>query len=307
MPTILGQAGKALGFGPKAPTGAIPPPSTPEDLKWGLIRLEPASRKDETIVGQFRPENYTENISTTWASVAIPKRRLPHIHWIRGEDQTVRFMAQFWAHVQPQFAVTAEDGGGFYVVPSAVKTAPPTGLVDDLADTLAQLYDTIAPDPNLGRPAKFLFYWGGGIKFECIVESIGDVAYGELWSDSRVRDFRCSISLRKVPDPLPVTPTDVSKPTTKTPHKVVVEGDTFESLALKAYGSPLNGIFLRQESTIAFPAAGDIVKLPNASNYLRKRREPVAYALSDSDLAVTARKELLESLGGDAVMPLVTQ
>jgi len=87
----------------------------------------------------------------------------------------------------------------------------------------------------------------------------------------------------------------------------MTEGDTYESVALAYYGAPLNGIFLRQEATKAYPEAGDVIEVPNARNYYRLRREPKAYSLSEASAALGARKAWFDASGTLATMPLVVR
>lgn len=319
MPTIIGAAKNAvLGQSPKPPEDVIPADPRPGQVKWLLVRLDDPG-KGETIQGQFLAEEYTENLSTQWASIAIPKRRAPHTQWVRGEDEQFRFVAQFWALIykartqkDSQMSTGSSNVSGATSTPTRVvggTAEAPEAYVEDILPVIAQLKTSILPDPLLGRPPRYLFTWGPGIRYEVVVETIGDVRYGELWTDGRFKQVTFSIALRRIwsDEELPGSPTDPSKPPHLSLSKPIVDGDTYESLAFRHYSSALLGVPLRQDATLAFPAAGQRVKLPNASNYTRRRLEPKAYSLSQAEAAKDRRRQRFDELASTVDMPLVLQ
>lgn len=250
---------------------------TPPPIRWRLVRLDPPA-VGQMIEGQFQAERYVESASTTWGRLAIPKREAPHIVWIRGEEETSTFGARLYS-VDPARDIKAE---------------------------IAAIKSTIKPDPLLGRPPQWRFVWGQ-IQLDCVVESVGDVRYDELWQDGRIKGVSFAITLLKVPEALPISPTDPSAPEHLSRYKPIVSGDTYESLARSQYQDPMIGVLLRQEALKAFPKPGDTVRLPNARHFLRKPRRPSAYALGDADAARAARTQHFDSYSGGREMPFIVQ
>ena len=242
--------------------------------KWTLTRVD-APRGDK-ITGQFVAQEFSEEISTTWVSLPIPRRVYPHEQWVRGEAETATFIARLWAEK----------------------------FTNDVLKDVNKIKATIAPDTKLGRPPIWRFAWGQ-IEFDCVVTSLGGVRYDELWADGRIKGVSFPLTLRKIGDPLSLSPTDPSKPPHLSRYKPVVEGDTFESLAAGQYGQGMLGVFLRQDSLVAFPRPPAIVRLPDAKHYRRRPLEPKSFALGGDPLAVAARQAALNEREAALEMPFV--
>jgi hypothetical protein len=245
--------------------------------KWMLVRTDPPTI-GETIQGQFQAEDYTEEVSTVWASVPIPKRSAPHVQWVRGEEEISTFSATLWAET----------------------------IGRDISGEIAALKAAIKRDDFLTRPPQFTFIWGSIRIPTVVVLSIGAVKYDDLWADGRVRGARFEITLQQLLDPLPLSATDPSAPSPSTRYRPALHGDTYESLALRQYNDALLGVFVRQDSLIAFPQPGDVVPMPSARTYLRRARLPQAYALANDDPAKAARQMLFDDYSAPVRVPFVT-
>ena len=263
--------------------------------KWQLVGLD-GEMQGKAIKGHFTGEGYTENISTMWGSLAIPKRRTPFTQWMRGEHETVTFDCLF-------FAERDIISRGEHIF----------GLAD-LMDDLKALKRTVIADPKLGRPPTFRFMMGD-IEFDTCVESIGGVVFDELRKDGKVKAFSCSLTLRKIIDRASVVVTDPSSLKSASKLQPVVSGETYETIARNEYRQPLVGVMLRNvqdsDGTFVnpkvFPKAGDIVHLPEKGFFRNIRITPTSKHLGDSVDAVAARQRLIDSYAGETSLPFVYQ
>jgi len=247
----------------------------PKPPLWSLVCLEGVF-EDQEIKGQFPPEAFTENVSTSWSDLAIAKRREPILQWSRGEAETASFSAKLWAE----------------------------RLSDDILSQVTMIRATVEPDADLGRPPLWRFAWGP-IEFDCVVVEVGGIVYDGLWSDGRIKGVTFALRLRKVVDKLSLEPIDPAAPVHDSLYSPVVAGETFESMAGRQYGEPMIGVLLRQRSKVAFPRPGEIVRLPEAGRFAGKPYKPLAYALGDSPAAVAVRSARLDEAARDAEVPLV--
>ena len=243
--------------------------------KWMLVRLDLPLIGD-TIQGQFQAEDYNEEVSTVWATVPIPKRSSPHIQWVRGDEETATFRVTLWAET----------------------------LGRSIDSEIQKLKDARKRDDYLGRPPQFQFVWGT-ITYTCVVLSVGGVRYTDLWADGRVRGATLELTLHRLEDPLPLSPTDPSAPLPSTRYRPALQGDTYESLALREYDDPLPGIFVRQDNLIAFPRPGDVVPMPPRRSFLRRARLPQAYSLGNDEPAKAARQALFDDHKAPVLVPFV--
>ena len=263
--------------------------------KWKLVGLD-GEMQGKTIKGHFTGEAYTENISTMWGSLAVPKRRTPFTQWMRGEDETVTFECLFFLERD-----IISRGEAIF------------GLAD-LMDELKTLKKTVLPDKKLGRPPTFRFIMGD-IEFDTCVESIGGVVFDELRKDGTVKAFSCSLSLRKIIERASLAVTDPSKLKSASKLVPVVTGETYETIARNEYRAPLVGVMLRNiqdsDGTFVnpkvFPKAGSIVHLPNKDFFRNIVIAPSSKSLGDSVEAVAARQELIDSYSGTTSLPFVYQ
>jgi hypothetical protein len=301
--------------------GQVPP--------WVLIKMDPPFTP---IVGQFFAEDYSEDLATEWGDINIAHRSEPALQWLRGGADTATFRTTLWSEGDTSglgiakavataglavsgSAVTAAGGevgraagtavgGGAVAAVNAVvqqllKARPISAQLEDLKAALR-------PDPKLGRPPTFMFFWGKDISFHCAVKGLGEISYDELWSDGSLKKVSLNLSLRIIRSPYSIDPTDPTAPEHLSFYKAVLPGDTYETLAGREYGVPLFGAILRQESTVAFPKAGDIVRLPSRNHFVGKTLKPQAYALGDSEDAKAARAELFNERAETGLYPRVT-
>jgi hypothetical protein len=243
--------------------------------KWMLVRLDLPTIGD-TIQGQFQAEDYTEEVSTVWADVPIPKRTAPHIQWVRGDAEIASLRVTLWAET----------------------------LGRSIDGDIQALKDARKRDDFLARPPQFQFVWGL-ITFPCVVMSVGGIRYNDLWADGRVRGATLELTLRRLEDPLPLSPTDPSAPSPSTRYKPALQGDTYESLALREYDDPNLGVFVRQDSLLAFPGAGAVVAMMPARSFLRRARAPLAHSLGASDEATAVRQALFNDHAAPVLVPFV--
>ena len=233
--------------------------------EWQLIRLDPPNAGQE-FSAQFLAENFSEDASTTWATLNVPKRTAPVEQWIHGDAELVSFTARV------------------YHDPRQDEATRFTGLALDPYSRVQAMKALMAPEKALGRPPKFRFVWGQH-EFDCFVESIGGIRYDTPRDNGEVRGAVFDVRLRKAGDDYELEATDPSAPVPKSRHKPVPFSGTFESLAGAYYGDPMIGVLVRQDSKLAFPAPGVVVALERIQNYAGRPATARSYALSDSTLA----------------------
>jgi hypothetical protein len=238
---------------------------------WLLVHLD-GLRRGSIIDGQYACEGYTERLGAAWAEVPLPQRA-PAWQWTRAEAEGATFTARFWA--------------------------PNATLIERqrILDRVAALREAVRSDPTLGRPPRMRFTWGA-LGYDCVVAGVGDLRYEELWSDGSPKAVTCRVELIRYADPPALEPTDLAAPEHLSRYRPMLEGGTYETMALKEWDNPSLGVLLRQENDLAFPPAGTIVRCPAADHFTGKALRPVAYALSDAEPAVAARNALLDARGG---------
>jgi hypothetical protein len=246
-------------------------------VNWQLVQVD-GQYKGTVILGQFMAEEYREDVTTTWAAISIPKRAAPVDQWIRGDTRSATFNAKL-------FDTTGQG---------------------NLDAAIALLERATQQDLTLGRPPLFRFVWGS-LSYDCVVESLGDVRYDEVWNDGRIKGVVFTIRLRRQLDPLVVQATDPSKPPHLSLYKPALDGDTYEAMAARQYGDPDLGVYLRQDAKLVQPQPGAIVHLPPASYYAGRTLAPRTYALGDSDAPAARRRALLDAYGGATTLPYVVQ
>jgi len=240
-------------------TSALPP-------RWRLVRADPPG-KGQSIVGQFHAEEYVENVSTEWAEVSIPTRSEPVLQWAKGNADTAAFRATLYAET----------------------------AIDDIDAEIRALKAACRRDEKLARPPVFLFVYGA-IEFTVVVTSVGGIRYDELWADGRARRVTFDLALRAIRSPYTLTGTDPTARPHLSRYKPFVAGDTYESLALREYGDPIYGVWLRQDAMAAFPGAGAIARLPAKPYFDRRTLAPVSKILDTRDPAVAAAiRELIDT------------
>lgn len=275
-------------------------PQTP----WRLIRLDPPVQVFEA---QFAPEDYTEDAGTAWGEVAVPRRVEPVLQWLRGEADTVSFKARFFNTGALDAAALARQGFGAVtgLLPTSERAVRQAVLGRDVARDVLTLKKCRMPDPVLGRPPRFAFEWGQDIRFDCVVQSLGGIKYGELWRFGQIRDVTFQIALRKVGADFDLERVDPSAKPHDSLYKPMATGGTYESLAARQYGSPILGVHLRQRNTAAFPQPGEVVRLPSADRFAKLRREPKSFSLSDDDRARAARLAAIDARTGSLELPFL--
>lgn len=263
---------------------------------WKLIRTDTPYT---VFTAQFLPEDYSEDVNTTWGETKIPRRVEPISQWLSGESETATFTAQFF-----------NTGAILDQVRSAF-TNPQISQQDllfgrDVKKDVEALRKCIKPDPKLGRPPTFTFEWGNDIRYQCIVTGIGGVKYGELWRFGQIRSATFAITLRKITVDFALERVDPSAKPHDSLYRATAQGATYEDLAAREYGRPEFGIYLRQRNSAAFPRTGEIVRLPVADRFASLRRAPKNFALSEDPLARAARLATIDARTGSRDLPFLT-
>lgn len=275
-------------------------PQTP----WRLIRTDAPYSVFES---QYMPEGYTEDVSTNWGEIVIPRREEPVLQWLSGQAETVTFQARFYNTGAVNVGALAVLGFG-----AVTDTLPVRGsqvrsafLGRDVKADVEALRKAIKVDSRLGRPPRFTFEWGQDIRYDCVVTSLGGVKYGELWRFGQLRDVTFQITLRKVGADFALERVDPSAKPHDSLYKPMPQGGTYESLADREYGQPVLGVFLRQRNTAAFPRTGEVARLPVVDRFAKLVREPQSFCLSEDTRARTARLAAIDARTSSRVLPFL--
>lgn len=185
--------------------------------------------KDETIVGQFSPQNFRKDLSGKLAEMPSVGKQNPVIQWIHGLTEVVTFQARLWAHDKDDDAVEA-------------RLARLEKLVKQTDE------DPSIPGGKFAPPPVCSFSWGfdPSLQMEdCLVESIGGITYDEIRPDGTLRGATLQITLKRFEE-VTLVPTDPTVQERNTRIRRAKKGDTYESIALDEYGDPMFGVLLRQ-------------------------------------------------------------
>jgi hypothetical protein len=173
-----------------------------------------------TVVGQFTVDDMQLNtVGGVYYDVTSVNQAHPITQWIRGQQETITFVSEF-------FAEHAND---------------------EVTTRFQNLLRLTRRDEDLGRVPVSMFSFGTKLSMSCFVEHVANIAFGPLRPDGTPQRVRFTVTLRSYTPSL-VKPTD---PTT-VPHQSRLREsktwDTYESIAADEYGDAIKGEFLRRWS-----------------------------------------------------------
>lgn len=249
------------------------------------------------IRGQYVPVDYTENIGVNLKDSSTVNQQQPFSQWISGEAETVTFSARVFA--TNSFKQVRDD-------------------IDKLKAATRKPENPLDP---LKRAPIFTFTWGVDIAFKCFVVGLGGIKYDEVRSDGTIRGANFQITLRKLEE-IPTFATGVSLAAKiklaagaavavagiadvtglinipgGSLHKigrtkVAKDGDTFESIAAKEYGSAAVGDILRRtQPDKARLKPGDQVILVDPVEIFEIEIKPQSPALRQDSTAQSVREK----------------
>ena len=185
------------------------------------------------IVSQFPPVDPTESMGAlNIAKISIPGTQYPRLQFVNGEHDTFSF----------GWMVSSDPSVDNY----EIGTRPGRTVYD----YRTKLRDARRIVPSLGRPPLWRFVWGDIEYEEVMIESIGQIVYRDELNDlgSQVfAQFEVTLLVFSQFDELEFADEDS---TTPDPALVdVVEGLTYEQVALQEYGDASLGVALRNNAT----------------------------------------------------------
>lgn len=237
-----------------------------DNKTWSIVG-DDVGYEDLQFSGQFPAENYSERggNANLGESTTLNKSE-PNYQWLFGDGEIVTFRARLFA----------------------------LNSFKNIKQQIETLKSFKKRKSDLKRPPKFLFSYGTEIQFTCFIRQI-DYEYDELRNDGSIRGAIVTISLQKLDDTLIGTEsastslasqikfaagvvgasagiTNQIKSKIKIPFFSVhtldktikaKEGDTFESIAQKQYGSAILGDLLRntQPDKVNLKAGDDVILL----------------------------------------------
>ena len=261
---------------------------------WELISQDLAS--GISFTGQFTPENMRDNGGAIINNTQALNSQSPSKSYGGGENEIFTFNSKLFA------------SDSFTNIKQEIET----------------LKSMSKRNEELRRPPIFLFTAGTEISFTCFVKRIG-YDLGELRSDGSLREANISVTLEKIDEQITGNAATSTAAQIKSAAgliagaagiqaqfgsqinipggsihtinrtKVVVDGDTFESIAAAEYGNALLGDILRRaQPELADLKSNDVVKLvePVEINQIRVTQQGIALKNTPENLAL--REEFLE-------------
>lgn len=239
-----------------------------QPILWSLTVKEGA-KKGMRVVGQYIPEDLRRDVSTQYSERTAFSRPHPIAQWIAGTSQRIRFRTRFvrlsWAGLVKQVTASLDHE-------------------TSLLKALKELEELILPDPKLGHPPRLSFSWGEVFKGVTVVlESLGGIQYDRLVPSTlglgggQPTVVTFEISLMQIYEySIPSAPLPPGKGESL---YYVSKGETYEQIAVQAYGDPDKGVILRQRNGGWNPRPGQVVFVPSASAMRKYKVGPRAIPL----------------------------
>jgi nucleoid-associated protein YgaU len=189
--------------------------ATIEILDVDKNAVDPSRGLDKTIQVQFNPTEYTLAKGAQIAEIAIPGLDSPILQFIAGQNEKLT--------LDLFFDTTLQNGMG-----------------DDANDVRLQtrsIYQLVKIQPKTHAPPRIRFWWGQGISFVAIVESVQQKftlfnSQGVPLRATLSVTFREYKTLEEQLQELNLQSADQSK------RHVVCQGDTLAGIAAREYGDP---------------------------------------------------------------------
>lgn len=183
---------------------------------WILSDLD----RGTDIVGQFTPQGMRKTVTAGLVQGGSVGRDFPIVQWVRGELEVITFTARLWA-------------------------TDSTDLTVD--ERITKLENLVRRASDLKRPPICAFSVGSvaNVAVDCLVKSLGTVAYDKIRSDGTTRGATLTMTLWRYEE-VTLKATDPSVPESMTRIRRAKKGDTYELLALYEYSDPELGVLLRQ-------------------------------------------------------------
>lgn len=268
---------------------------------WSLKMLDEPKTVFE---GQFIAENTNNTIRQVIGESSSVGLATPNLQFIRGEGEVFSFTARLFAEFSNQ----------------------------NVRSRIELLKSFARKDEKLKRSPIFTYNYGKELSFKCFVQSVvgaKGVAYDEPRQDGSLRGATFSLNLliieniekddaarsaaskfkEGVGQGLAILgnidlATSINVPggslhTIERKH-TVKDGETFESIAAKEYGSPIHGDILRRiHFNLRDPQPGDEVTLVVKEEVLTIKVEPQSVALKRSKKSNEIRAQRFADRGGD--------
>lgn len=215
-----------------------------DDLrKWYMLNKDTG----QTLVGQFEPEDVTEDLGSVYAERFTLNRRKAILQYLHGKTPTISFTATF-------FNETSEG---------------PLNAPGDARNHLDTLKAWADRDPILGRPPVVTFWVGDSfLTQDSVIEAIAP-AYMKPAHLGAFKGAIVTVALREF------TAFDINAITAfDTRFHAAKRGDYYELVAEREYKDPLLGVVLRQRNPSRINLRiGDVVRLPAGTGTIRQ--EPI--------------------------------
>ena len=300
MVGIVGSIGTALGL----TTNKV----------WKLTSLD---NEDNKFIGQFVPEDVTENLGQSQQETTGVGQQQPLIQFGSGETETVSFRARLFkaSALEGTFsdALSNPLGTAFDVASGKEKEE---GTVKQ---QIEKLKNFSRKNELIGRPERFILQIGTEMEFEVFVKSPGGISYDEIRADGTIKGASLNMSFVKIkPENLNQKPGVSTAASIKAVAGIITsiaggisaisssrrdklidipfgslhtidkflttkQSDTFEGIAAREYGNAQLGVILRraQPTKLDF-APGDEVVTIKKNEIVQMPIEATAVALRDN-------------------------
>jgi len=169
-------------------------------------------------------------------------------------------------------------------------------FTEDIIDLVEKLKSWTERDKFLKppRPPRLLFDYGEAFLVPCKLDAVGSLRWeGGLRYDGTPRIARVPVVLRRWVDDIQYETTDPTRPPSSTVYHEVAQGETFEHIAARRYGSEnaLLGVLLRQDNPDKVDLRiGDVIEIPDLdkiSPRLVQGSSPIFSGTEDAEEALS--------------------
>jgi hypothetical protein len=218
---------------------------------WRISNLD----SGDVVEGQFEATGLTENVSANYAEHVALNRKVPILHWLNGQSDTINFQGRLYQ----------KDN-------------------DDLIpeEQLSRLKEWTRYDQILQRPPLVGFEVGDGHveMVQAVILTLGGISYDRVTASGGFRGCAFTITLKRYET---FTLDSENEPSGETRYAKSKDTDYYELLAEKEYGMPILGDRLRKRlPDQPVLSTGAVVKLPSIRVMRKETVEPDSIALQGS-------------------------
>ena len=216
-----------------------------------FLKAEDGSNPKE-LQGQFEPEDLTENIRSNYSQTTSLNRSHPITQFISGDLETITFTATLWNR---------------------------DVLFGKAEEHLNLLKNWTRRDAKLGHPPILNFWVGDGMvtMARCTIASLGGIKYHRPTLGGLLKGVTLQITLNRYEN------FNLEGDVGETRYHKSKEGDYYEMLTQREYGSAIMGDLIRKRNPDKPNiVVTDVIALPTKDKFRKDRVEPTSIPFQNS-------------------------